>query len=246
MHQLTKLLVFSLLLTGVAAAQVEVRWGPEAGYGVWGIPNQDAFAHSYSSYETNHGLGQSLIAGLNARWLFGKHWQLEHGLDYQISMRHTYGWYYYTNFQYEERYTNDSHWRSHQLTMPVTWGYSFQKGKVRQSFQLGARLGYLLSIVNVRNTIYTDWTYPTPEPASGEFKSNLLVVDAATRWTVQALARIETEIGKHVFVGMNFAIGKPISRYGDDGSYFSHPNTLCFLALGYRGWGHTFVSSKQQ
>jgi hypothetical protein len=240
MKQYVLILLLALLGISNIFAQVNLRLGPEVGYGVWGLPHNDEFAHSYSSYETHEGLAQSGLIGLNARWLLGKHWQLQHGLDYQFNHRHSHGSDYYTNFYYRQSYVYDRDWYSQQLMMPVTWGYSFQRKKLRQSFQLGFRIGYLLADASKTYLEYITWTYPSPKPEPSDTKVNLLPSDLGLRLTIQGLFCAQTEIGNHLVLSLNLAIGPPKETLSPNGHYFSHPNTLAFLSISYRLWGHEF------
>ncbi len=241
MKQALLTLILALLCSLASFSQVDLRLGPGIGYGVFAPPATDAFAHSYSSYETHYNVGQSAIAGMNCRWRFGKHWVLQHGLDYQFSQRHSYGSYYSSTYLlYAQGYKYDRHWRAQQILMPISGGFSFGKGKVRHSLLVGLRLGYLVSNVEIGHTEYTTWTYPSPSPGTLDSKENLLQNVVATRWSGQLQISYQVEIGNGLFMSLNFAKGKPISNLPYTNSHFSLPNSMVYFMVGYRPFGHVF------
>jgi hypothetical protein len=236
MYKRTTSLLAFLLCFVASQGQIGFRFGPSVGIGVWGLGASDSFTDSYQSWEYQQGPGWSGNFGMSGRWTFGRHWQLQHGLDYQFTETGRKG-YNSQNYAtpYPSAYRFDEADQLHLAVLPVTWGLVVGKGKVRASFNVGARLGFAFAGIRKLNREYTSWPQGTdqPDPEHGNF--HFLEGYAKSRWVIQGLGSFQLDFADRVALSLNLAVHP--GNGGASNPLFAPAKTMAYMGISYRPFG---------
>jgi hypothetical protein len=238
--------IFLLLLLVAFAlpafSQISLQAGPEIGYAVMVLPSHYTDEYNGLAIEETTIPKFNPLVGLNGRLSFRKHWILGASLQTQWSGAN----YKLTNLREDSLGTYSSSYQTSQhymkLCLPLTLGYRFEVGKLRPFFSLGYRLNYVAyGRAKINQTVI--------DPASPNNNENFTTYirpfqnestrPDADRLAGQVMLSLGTEIGNHLGVSLNAAVGK-INSLAYGSGYF-WPWSLyrdIYATLSWRLWQH--------